>query len=61
MLEYVGSVFDVVAVLGRLFIAAGKFVVGTELVYVDVTARPPLLLPALILPNPVLLASAPVT
>ena len=61
MLEYVGSALDVVAVLGRLFIAAWGFVVGIELVYVDVPARPSLLVPALILTDPVLLGSAPVT
>ena len=61
MLEYVGCALDVIAVLGRLVIVAWGFVVGKELVYVGVTAESPLFVPGLILPEPVLLAGAPVT
>lgn len=55
MLEYVGSVPEFVAVLDE------PFVVGEEAASVDVTARPPLLVPVLTIPAPVLSANVPVT
>lgn len=46
MLECVGSTPEFVVVMGEPFVAGEGVLVGEDLVSVDETARPPLLLPS---------------